>query len=590
MRRKVQMALIPVLVLSLLPVASALFPTPAAAGEIYEWTPPGDQYVPRTDGRYIVWLDGRARATGQGRHFEVYGADMTTGEEFPVATEGDVERQYPDVDLGIAIWSEANYGCDDCQGDIVGKNLATGEEFAISATPDWESRPAITNSVVVWVARGEDGIERLMMKDIYSDDEPVELAAAPAGWAIDLPRADDDKVVWSEYRSLSASSADFHLRAYDILTGEYHDVKAGQTHDRYGLRDDYDVDRGIIAWAENHRQVFVYDMETRTSRLLLEGGGCPTIEGDYIFYEDFRYYDEQRRIEVWGYHLPSGAQFRVGGAPGEVHEYANVNNDVITWQVHRGGDTRNDIIATSVKDVLPTAPDQRAGDDSETYRFFDETLHALGGPAGPEFLDFWNASGGLPVFGYPLTSEYTELNPDLGAPLRVQYLERQRFEHHPELAGTPYEVLIGRLGYTAAERAGLLDHEAFQPVESAPDGCLFFSETGHTLCGRFLNYWQSAGLEFGDEGVSYRESLALFGLPLSEEFTDPATGYVSQYFERAIFEYHPENEGTPYEVLLRRLGVEELQARDWCAPDTLGCGTPDTAPTRHTTSIPPRMR
>ncbi|HEX7102218.1 MAG TPA: peptidoglycan hydrolase, partial [Nitrolancea sp.] len=66
-----------------------------------------------------------------------------------------------------------------------------------------------------------------------------------------------------------------------------------------------------------------------------------------------------------------------------------------------------------------------------------------------------------------------------------------------------------------------------------------------------------------DPGVSFRESLALFGYPISEEFVDPQTGYVTQYFERAVFEYHPENAGTPYTVLLKRLGADELQARGW---------------------------
>jgi spore germination protein len=57
--------------------------------------------------------------------------------------------------------------------------------------------------------------------------------------------------------------------------------------------------------------------------------------------------------------------------------------------------------------------------------------------------------------------------------------------------------------------------------------------------------------------VPYRESLALFGFPISEEFVDPDTGLVTQYFERAVFEYHPDNPA-PYTILLRRLGAERL--------------------------------
>ncbi len=38
---------------------------------------------------------------------------------------------------------------------------------------------------------------------------------------------------------------------------------------------------------------------------------------------------------------------------------------------------------------------------------------------------------------------------------------------------------------------------------------------------------------------------------------------LTQYFERAVFEHHPENAGTEYEVLLRRLGAEMLDERGW---------------------------
>jgi hypothetical protein len=38
---------------------------------------------------------------------------------------------------------------------------------------------------------------------------------------------------------------------------------------------------------------------------------------------------------------------------------------------------------------------------------------------------------------------------------------------------------------------------------------------------------------------------------------------LTQYFERAVFEWHLENAGTHYEVLLRRLGAEMLAARGW---------------------------
>jgi plastocyanin len=83
-----------------------------------------------------------------------------------------------------------------------------------------------------------------------------------------------------------------------------------------------------------------------------------------------------------------------------------------------------------------------------------------------------------------------------------------------------------------------------------------FPETGFTVAGRFLTYWRTHGLEFGDQGISYRESLALFGLPISAEFSETIDGkpYTVQYFERARFEYHPENADPQYQVLLGQFG------------------------------------
>ncbi len=75
-------------------------------------------------------------------------------------------------------------------------------------------------------------------------------------------------------------------------------------------------------------------------------------------------------------------------------------------------------------------------------RFFPESGHSLGGA----FRGFWDGRGGLPVFGYPISEEFPEVNPVDGRTYTVQYFERARFEYHPEHAGTPYEVQLGQLG------------------------------------------------------------------------------------------------------------------------------------------------
>ena len=81
---------------------------------------------------------------------------------------------------------------------------------------------------------------------------------------------------------------------------------------------------------------------------------------------------------------------------------------------------------------------------------YPETQHTLRGA----FLKYWREKGGLAVFGYPLTEQYPERNAADGRTYLVQYFERNRFEWHPEVAGTPYEVQLGRLGAEYLAAAG----------------------------------------------------------------------------------------------------------------------------------------
>jgi hypothetical protein len=74
--------------------------------------------------------------------------------------------------------------------------------------------------------------------------------------------------------------------------------------------------------------------------------------------------------------------------------------------------------------------------------YFPETGHTLAAP----LRAYWEANGGLPVFGYPLSEAFQERSPTDGKTYLVQYFERNRLEHHPEHQGTPDEVQLGLLG------------------------------------------------------------------------------------------------------------------------------------------------
>jgi hypothetical protein len=80
-------------------------------------------------------------------------------------------------------------------------------------------------------------------------------------------------------------------------------------------------------------------------------------------------------------------------------------------------------------------------------RWFAETECYVGGA----FWDFWVNQGGLMIFGYPLTNERDESDPETGRIITVQYFERAVFEWHPENP-VGYQVLLRRLGAHALGR------------------------------------------------------------------------------------------------------------------------------------------
>jgi len=126
----------------------------------------------------------------------------------------------------------------------------------------------------------------------------------------------------------------------------------------------------------------------------------------------------------------------------------------------------------------------------------------------------------------------------------------------------PYDVRLGRLGDELLRQRSI-DWSTLPHAAGAQAGCRYFPETQHNLCDQpagpsFLSYWSANGLEFDrTRGKSSAESLALFGLPLTEPMTMTLEGqpFLVQWFERTRFEWNPDNPAA-YRVLLGRLGVE----------------------------------
>ena len=161
------------------------------------------------------------------------------------------------------------------------------------------------------------------------------------------------------------------------------------------------------------------------------------------------------------------------------------------------------------------------------------------------FLDYWNTHGGLAQQGYPLSEE---TDGEVGhrrqrlydAVLRARSVRVAPREHSAQRRAAhaarqlPLQAEVPGTGRRARPAA------QHQPRLRA-----LRCRRATAWAGKFLDYWKRHG------------GLAQQGYPISDEFTEKSDldgkTYKVQYFERAVFEYHPENK-PPYDVLLSQLG------------------------------------
>lgn len=186
-----------------------------------------------------------------------------------------------------------------------------------------------------------------------------------------------------------------------------------------------------------------------------------------------------------------------------------------------------------------------SGYAQSTSRTFTETGKTVKG----QFLTYWNGHGGLAQQGFPISEEMQEVSDTNGKTYAVQYFERAVFEKHPENKA-PFDVLLSLLGNFLYQQkyAGNAPNQVANTENPRK-----FTETGKTLGGRFRTYWEANG------------GLAQQGLPISNEFMEKNSldgkTYRVQYFERAVFEYHPEQSDPKFQVLLSQLGKFRYDAK-----------------------------
>ncbi len=174
-----------------------------------------------------------------------------------------------------------------------------------------------------------------------------------------------------------------------------------------------------------------------------------------------------------------------------------------------------------------------------------------------QFYQYWLQNGKERIFGWPTGYITCERNKADGKSYLVQWFERERLELHPENSDPHYRILLGLLGGENLDSwEGKLQSNlrAGQPADTSLP--YYFADTKHAITNVFRSYWSAYRLNLD---LSPRdESIQMFGYPITEpqpiKYGEVGVK-TTQWFERARFEVHEENDLTN-RILLGRLGKE----------------------------------
>ena len=161
---------------------------------------------------------------------------------------------------------------------------------------------------------------------------------------------------------------------------------------------------------------------------------------------------------------------------------------------------------------------QQVWAQSGNTRYFPETGHWV----TDDFLvKYESIPNPTLLYGAPITEAFEGTLGTKGTKgTKVQYFEKVRFELDPTLPSN-IQVKLSPLGEYIYEEGRKLGMTSISPA------CRFFAETGQSICFAFLEFFEANG------GINQ------FGYPISG-FEDH-DGRIVQYFQKARFEWHPEN-------------------------------------------------
>ena len=250
-------------------------------------TAAGEQVNPRISGNIVVWTDKR------GTIDDVYGYNLSTGEEFSIATGAGHQRGAV-IENNIVVWTKATGVTD---SNIYGKDLSTGITFDVCTAEGDQYDIAIGGGLVVWRDfRNGEGTANLYGKYLSGGDDFLISDGRTSDYA-----TDGDLVIWAD-----------NTDGVSNIYGKY--LSTGQniviSDDEPGTQDQPALSGNIVVWHDIN-DIYGKDLTTDEKFPISTYSGnqfIPRINGDYVVWTDDR---NTNAYDIYGYDIISGHDFPI---------------------------------------------------------------------------------------------------------------------------------------------------------------------------------------------------------------------------------------------------------------------------------------
>ena len=384
----------------------------------------GRKRRPVVSGSIIVYGDRR------GADWDLYGYDMTTNTEFPIAVGGGAHG-YAAISGDTVVYEVFAGG----NWDLMAYTLPDKKTTPVAAGPGDQEAPVISGSRVVYLDRGAAGGQpALRLFDLGT----MQTKTLAKEYRVARPAISGDSVVWEDWRTGAPNVVTYDLKK----SAEYLLTRSGDARAPFAAGE-------YIGWLKSDAfstRVTAVRLVPKlpSNRLEPPTAAEPTVRyfaetGHYLKYGFKEFWQANGALTYFGF--PITEEFDETAFDGQQVTVQYFERSKLEY-VKATGQTRIGLVGTELtkdRGFVRIAPFP----DTPDRRYFQETGHSL----ATGFKKYWDDNNGITTFGFPISEELTENG------VIVQYFERGRLEYRPELPEGK-RITLGRLGEELLEARG----------------------------------------------------------------------------------------------------------------------------------------